>query len=159
MEKPALYARKPILSAPLRWRVELAALCLILAVISPWVPVLPIALLSLLIFAITFFTILYPYMEGAERSVLTPDRPLLNKVIGIFCLAGVLALGTFQFLTDDYSLSLSFYLLIQGGLLSSVPRMGDRKSARDGSAVQTELSIGRDTCRLGYCRGFDLAIC
>ena len=103
------------------------ALCLILAVISPWVPVLPIALLSLLIFAITFFTILYPYMEGAERSVLTPDRPLLNKVIGIFCLAGVLALGTFQFLTDDYSLSLSFYLLIQGGLLSSVSRMGGPK--------------------------------
>ena len=138
MAQPALYSCRPILSAPLRWRVELAAQCLVLAVIALFVPWHPPFGFLVLLPILTLGVMLYPYIHGADQSVLATTKPRLNGAIGLLCLVGMLTLGIYQLQSEDHSMSLSFFLFQQGLLVAIVSRIWDRKRDRKGTAAQPE---------------------
>ena len=129
MDKPALYSRRPILSAPLRWRVAFAGLCLLLAVIDRWAPWQLTIGPSLLMLLITLVVLIYPMMEGADPRVMEPGRPLLAKAIAILCLIGLLATFVTRVMTSDFSSHDGFHPFLLGVLLSGPPVLRQRDGA------------------------------
>lgn len=121
MGKPALYSRRPILTAPLRWRVKFAGLCLVLGVLGRWAPaevtIGPALFVVVAVLAVT----LYPLFDGADPGLLKSNRPRLQKMIGILCLIGFLATFVTRVVTGDFSSHDGFHFFLMGGLLSGSP--------------------------------------
>ena len=121
MEKPALYARRPILSAPLRWRVEFAGLSLALGVIDRWAPAQVTIGPALFVVVVTFVVMLYALFDGADLSLLKSNRPRLQVWTGILCLTGLLATFVTRVVTGDFSSHDGFFFFLMGAFLSGSP--------------------------------------
>ncbi|ALG61742.1 hypothetical protein VM77_11015 [Citromicrobium sp. JL31] len=121
MTRTTLYARRPILSAPLRWRVEFAMLSLLLAVIDRWAPSWAMAGPTILVLIAVLAVLIYPMMQSSDLTLLRPQRPRLERTIGVLCLVGLLATFVARIAADDFSSHDGFYLFLMGALLSRPP--------------------------------------
>ena len=130
MEKPELYSRRPILSAPLRWRTEFAALCLFLAIVDRWAPSQLMNAFTVAMVVIVLIVMIYPMMDGADPRLLEPNRPRLAKGIGILSLVGLFATFASRVMTDDFLSHDGFYLFLFGVLLSGPPMARHSKRAQ-----------------------------
>ena len=129
MDNPALYSRRPILTAPLRWRTEFATLCLLLAIIDRWAPSQLMNALTVPMAVIVLIVMIYPMTEGTDPRLLEPNRPRLAKVTGILCLLGLFVTVVNREMTDNFSLHDGFYLFLLGALMSCPPMLhGQQKS-------------------------------
>ena len=118
MGEPSLFERRPILSAPLRWRVELAALCLLFAVVGRWLPWQLATGLGLPIMLAALIVIAYPYGNDADLSLLKPKNPRLELLIAICCVVGGLATFTVRMVTDDFTIRDGSYFFLLGSFLA-----------------------------------------
>ena len=121
MDKPALYSRRPILTAPLRWQLEFAGLCLVLGVIYRWAPPQVTIGPALLVMVVTLGVMLYPLFHGADLGLLKSNRPRLQKAIGILCLIGLLATFVTRVVTGDFASHDGFFFFLMGTILSGSP--------------------------------------
>mgnify|MGYP005820502461 CR=1 FL=1 len=130
MDKPALYSRRPILTAPLRWRAEFATLCLFLAIIDRWAPSHLMNALTVPMVIVVLIVAIYPMMDGADPRLLEPNRPRLVKGIGIAFLVGLTATFANRVMTDDFSSRDGFYLFLLGALMSGPPVLSGRQKSK-----------------------------
>ena len=134
MDKPELYYRRPILTAPLRWRTEFAALCLFLAIIDRWAPWPLMNAITLPLMVVGAVVAIYPMMEGADPRLLESTRPRLAKLIGILCLIGLFVTFANRVMTDDFSSHDGFYLFLLGWLLIGPPMLRGRQKSDPGAS-------------------------
>lgn len=117
MGEPSLFERRPILSAPLRWRVELAALCLLLGVFKPWLPLELDFAFAVLVISAIMMVLFYTHGEGADLSLLKPKKPRLEVLIGICCLAGFLVSLIVRAVTNEYLFGVGHSYFLFGALV------------------------------------------
>ena len=118
MGEPSLFERRPILSAPLRWRVELAALCLLLGVFQPWLPLELDFAFAVLVISAVMMVLFYTHGEGADLSLLQPKKPRLEFLIGIVCLVGFLVTLAVRAVTNEFLLGVGHSYFLFGALVA-----------------------------------------
>ena len=122
MIEPELFRTHPVLSLPLRWRLEIAALCMAAGSVVPLLPESAFYAVLSLGFVCMAVMWLYSINADGDRSALATRRPVIEAALYVLCLGGVMITGYIRWANDDYLRLDGFPLFVMALVMLSLSK-------------------------------------